>query len=105
VIDAVLRLLEGQPTEAWFSTELAVKLGPGWSIARVEEALRDLHSARRVYLEDFVPPDRHFEALVVVSLIDRALPAGEAEAHARGRVQKTLERWLREVLASHRCTG
>lgn len=102
----MLALLETRPSDAWLSTELATELGGGLGLLpRVEAILRSLEVTGRVRLEAVAPPDPHFSPFVVASIVRDDLPRPEAEDAARQRAQQGAERWLREVLASHRCIG
>lgn len=102
----VLALLEARPADAWLSPELAAQLGGGLAaVPRVEAALRSLEADGRVRLEAVAPADRHFAPFVVAAIIRPDLPRREAEEAARRRVEHGAARWLREVLASHRCIG
>lgn len=101
--DPVLAVLRNRLPEACFSTEVAASLGA--DVEQVEEILRELQGGGAVYLEEFSPPDPHFPRLLVASSVDPVLPTPEAQEAARRRVQQAYQRWLREVLATHRCIG
>jgi hypothetical protein len=102
---AILEFLRSRSAEACFLSEVVASLGaPGLGSEEVEACLCQLHAEGQVWLEEFAAPDPHLPPrILVATVIDPSLSAGEARDAARSRVQRAFEVWFREFLMAHRC--
>lgn len=99
---AVAEFLRSRSEQACFLSEVAAALG-GREV-EVETRLRELHNEGEAWLEEFVGPDPHLPArILVASAIDPKLPRGPARDAARTRTHRAFDAWFRECLMTHRC--
>ncbi|MBO0689214.1 MAG: hypothetical protein J2P40_06560 [Candidatus Dormibacteraeota bacterium] len=100
----VLGLLGRSPRGARLAAEVGAELRCGRP--ELDASLRRLEAEGQVLVQDHPAPDPHLEEadLRVVSAVAPGEPRPDAEARALDAGNTVWNAWLREFLASHRCT-
>lgn len=106
--ERVLDLLRGRRPPAALVMELAALVGgplPAAS-ADLDGALTQLDANQAIVLMDHSAPDPHLEGLDLraVALVPDEAPVEQAVEAARRAADAVWGEWLRQFLATHRCT-
>ena len=102
----VLGVFARRGAAALFVSELHAELGHAVDPADLTAELQRLDVAGRLRVVSKASPDPHLDGadLRIVALVSADGPRPAAEAQAQAAVETAWGSWLREFLASHRCT-
>ena len=104
---AALAFLSQHAAEAYFVSELTVGVrATGASEADLLAAVENLRDREAVCMQTYHWSDPHLplDGFQIVSVVDAALPARQGQDEAFGRIEAHWSRWLRQFLATHRCS-
>lgn len=106
--ERVLRELAARRPPAALAIEIAALVGgadPTRS-AGIDAALIELDAEKAIVVRDHAAPDPHLEGvdLRVIALVDAEAPTEAAEEAAIEAAEAVWSDWLRQFLATHRCT-
>jgi hypothetical protein len=107
-VERVVGLLRARRPPAALAMELAALISRDRNGAPVDldACLGQLEAETSVLIEQHAAPDVHLETcdLRVVALVPQDSPAEQAAEAARTAAAAVWDEWLRQFLATHRCT-
>lgn len=103
--ERILDVLQGRRPSAALAMELAATLGAAGR-TELDPALQFLEAQKSVITEQHAPPDVHLEGcdLRIVALIPGDQIPAQAMQAAHAAAEAVWDDWLRQFLATHRCT-